>query len=502
MQPKSHYSMTLLLYMSTTIFSMDIPTTMPFLLNETSLSRSSLAQRFIRDGRREQRGGNYEQALEKLHLALLADPYAIDSWHRCGEIALKIDRPHDAITYLEYAITIDPNHTQALFALANAYHEIGNLTKAISLYQQLYDQHPNHPVIIYNYAYVLKKHDQVSQAIPHYLKSLALKPDYAEAHFGLSLAYLTLGDFKNGWREYEWRWAAYREQPKIFHQPVWDGSEINGKRIFVYAEQGLGDTFQFMRYLKLLKDRGAYVIFQTQKPLKTLLTLCPYIDVLITEDSEIPPFDTYCALMSLPYAFGTHLETVPAEIPYLYAREPLVNHWKEYLASDNAIKIGICWQGNASYTNQALRRVVAAKSLPVTTLAPLAQVPGVHFYSLQKINGEEQLAQLPQDFQVTTFDNIDEEHGRFMDTAAIIKNLDLVITVDTSIAHCAAALGTPVWILLPKPADWRWMLERTDTPWYPTMRLFKQKEPGNWQRVIDDVQQALKEFVAHKKEQQ
>lgn len=502
MPTRSLYFIILFLHLSATIFSMDIPATIPLTSTEISLSHSHLAQRFTRDGRREQKEGNYEQALEKLHLALLADPYAIDPWRYCGEIALKIDHPHDAITYLGHAITLDPNHTQTLFALANAYHEIGNLTKAISLYQQLYDQHPNHPVIIYNYAYVLKKHDQVSQAIPYYLKSLDLKPDYADAHFGLSLAYLALGDFKKGWKEYEWRWAAYHEQPKTFHQPVWDGSEISGKRIFVYAEQGLGDTFQFMRYLKLLKDRGAYVIFQAQKPLKTLLTLCPYIDVLITEDSEIPPFDTYCALMSLPYAFGTHLESVPADIPYVYARESLVNHWKECLACDNAIKIGICWQGNAFYTNQSIRRAVAAKSLPVTTLAPLTQVPGVHFYSLQKMNGEEQLANLPQEFQVTTFNNIDEEHGRFMDTAAIIKNLDLVITVDTSIAHCAAALGTPVWILLPKPADWRWMLERTDTPWYPNMRLFKQKDSGNWNHVIDDIQQALREFVAQKKEQQ
>lgn len=487
---------TLLFNVYTTTSSMDLPLNNP-LEKKLASMLPGLKQRYVQDETCDQKQGNYDQELEKLHGTLLINPNNIDAWYHCGEIALKTDRPHDAIIYLEHAIRINPRHTKTLFTLANTYNEIGNTTMAISLYQRLYEQNPEHPVIIYNYAYVLKKADQANQAIQFYLKSIALKPDYADAHFGLSLAYLALGDLKNGWTEYEWRWAAYHEQPKSFHQPVWDGSDITGKRIFIYAEQGLGDTFQFMRYLKSLKDRGAFVIFQTQKPLKTLLALCPYIDTLVTDDSEIPPFDTHNALMSLPGAFGTQLETIPAEIPYLHASENLIDHWKKRLAHDNNIKVGICWQGNASYTNHSVRQVVAAKSMAVTTFSPLAQAPGVSFYSLQKIHGEDQIADLPQEFRVTTFHDIDEEHGRFMDTAAIIKNLDLVITVDTAIAHCAAALGTQVWVLLPKPADWRWMLDRTDTPWYPNMRLFRQKESGDWHNVMLDVLQALNEYVAH-----
>lgn len=450
-----------------------------------------------------QQQNHLDKACETFNKVLATNPHNLSALREYAKTLLRADKLEEAAIYFEQALQLEPRHVYTQFDLANTYNMLNRMTEALALYELLAENHPKSAELIYNYAYALKKVGRVEEAIPFYQKALHLKPDYANAHFSLGLAYLTLGDFKHGWPEYEWRWASYNESPKKFNKPIWDGSDLNGKRIFVYAEQGLGDTFQFVRYLKLLKAQGAHVIFQTQKPLKTLLSRCPYIDELLVQGQQhIPPFDTYIALMSLPLMFDTEIETVPAEIPYIYADEHLVTYWKEQLSSDTHFKVGICWQGNANYRTQALRHTVAAKSTSAAMFAPLADVEGVSFYSLQKINGEDQLNKLPDGFVVHTFGpDFDESHGRFMDTAALIKNLDLVITIDTSICHCSAALGAKVWLLLPTPADWRWMLECTHTPWYPNMRLFRQKTPGDWHNLMLEVRDELRKYIALQKTQ-
>jgi len=206
--------------------------------------------------------------------------------------------------------------------------------------------------------------------------------------------------------------------------------------------------------------------------------------------------------MSLPLYFNTKKDTIPASIPYIYADQKLVEEWHDKLAHDKNFKIGICWQGNAHYSTQFLRRAVAAKSCHASTFAPLASIEGISLYSLQKMNGHEQLSNLPDGLIINDFGpDFDESHGRFMDTAAVMKNLDLVITIDTSISHFAGALGVPVWILLPHPADWRWMLDTNDTPWYPNARLFRQPKLGDWKSAIEQVTLELKKLIASKSEQ-
>jgi len=419
-------------------------------------------------------------------------PNNADTHYRIGHLLCRLERYDESCTHLQNAIELQPKHISALLELANICTMLDQSEKSLELYQRVLELLPNARAPLYNYGYTLKRLGRFQEAIEVYNKVIDQEPDYALAHFGRAVSYLTLGDFEHGWPDYEWRWKAYDEPLPVYEQPRWDGSDPAGKRILMYAEQGLGDTLQFIRYAQLLKERGAYVIFQAQKPLKTLLSRCDYLDVVIAPHDVIPPFDVHIPLMSLPFLCGTRLATVPASIPYITADPELVALWKQYLDKDPNFKIGICWQGNAFYTNQFLRQAVAAKSMTVHTFAPIGRLPGVSLYSLQKISGTEQLATL-EGFSVHEFGpDFDESHGRFMDTAAVICNLDLIITVDTSIAHLAAALRKPVWMPLPQPADWRWMLERADTPWYPNMRLFRQTTPGDWESVMMHIANDIK----------
>jgi len=363
--------------------------------------------------------------------------------------------------------------------------------EGLDLFIRILEKKPLSKIVLYNIAYTLKKIEKFSEAITLLEYIVKKNPGYAKAQFCLSLSYLTVGNFKEGWKKYEWRWKAYNEEPKQCNCPVWDGSDIRGKKILLYAEQGFGDTLQYIRYAQVLKNKGAIIIVQTQNVLFSLLLQCPYIDMVIKRSDPIPPVDTNAALMSLPFLCKTDLKTIPHTTPYLHACPKLSSYWKQKLASDDRFKIGICWQGNAQYQTAALRKVVTEKSIPLRLFESVSNIPGTTLYSLQKTDGLQQLDEIKQMFAIHLFNNLDEKHGRFMDTAAIIKHLDLIITVDTSIAHLAGGLGVPVWLLLPKPADWRWMLEHLDSPWYPTMKIFRQTERGNWNDVIKEVVSSL-----------
>jgi tetratricopeptide (TPR) repeat protein len=439
----------------------------------------------------------FNEALEYAKKGIELDPCDFELLLRAASLYKHFDKFSEAISLYRKAVELNPKHINAILELANALNMTDETDEALKLYQRILEINPKIIEALYNFGFTLKKQGHIKEAMEIYHKILEMKPTYAQPHFSLSLSYLTLGDFERGWKEYEWRWAAYNETPRKYKQPQFDGTDIAGKTILLYAEQGLGDTLQFIRYAKLIKDRGGKVIFDTQKPLKQILSLAPYLDKVITQGDPVPDFDYHLALMSLPLIFKTTLNTVPNQIPYLYADQNLVESWRTTLSCDKNFKIGLCWQGNAGYSTQFLRKAVAAKSFHVKEFEPLCTMKGISLYSLQKMNGHDQLKDASYQLNIHDFGSeLDEKHGRFMDTAAIIKNLDLVITVDTSISHFAAALGVPVWILLPNPADWRWMLDRTDTPWYPNVRLFRQPKFGDWKSVIQDVIAALQKLVA------
>lgn len=437
-------------------------------------------------------------AIEPFKQALILNPNDPDTRLLLARVYNDKHLFNQAINVITDGLTLEPGHINLTFELANVYNTVNRLDESLAIYQDLDRQLPNNPSILYNIAFTYKKFGYLDQALPYYNKVLELNPNHAEALFSRGLAYLVIGDFERGWHGYEWRYSRPSQGSlRSYPEPRWDGSDLQGKTILIHAEQGLGDTFQFIRYAKLIKEKNGIVIAAVQKPLVTLMKRCKHIDQVISLDDTPPHFDVHSPLLSLPYVLKTRLDTVPCEIPYLYADEKLVADWKQKLSADKNFKIGICWQGNDNYATPLLRATVAQKSVHPKEFAPICNVPGVSVYSLQKTTGTDQLKDLPEGVRIITFDgDFDQSNGRFMDTAAVIKNLDLIITVDTSISHLASGLGTPTWIMLPNPADWRWMIDRNDSPWYPNItRLFKQPMPGDWQSMIKEVAVELAKHI-------
>jgi len=427
---------------------------------------------------------------------IIHNPYSFEISYYLGKALRAMEKIDEAISYFRKAKQLNPTNIGVTLELANTLNMADKTEESLELYQKVLKTRPDLKHVKYNMAYTMKKLGMVEESIAVYKEVLKTDPGYAAAHFSLGLAYLTLGNFKRGLAEHEWRWKAYRESPKKYDQPIWKGENPAGRTIMLYAEQGLGDTFQFIRYAKILNNLGAKVVVQVQRPLAKIISLCDYIHKVVPRGKPLPDFDYHLPIMSLPFIFKTDIDTIPDNIPYLSADNNLVEEWKKTLSNDQNFKIGICWQGNSKYSTQALRHAVAAKSISLKLFKQISDIPGVTLYSLQKTTGEEQLKGINQEFIVHTLgEDFDKSSGSFMDTAAVIKNLNLVITIDTSIAHLAGGLGAPVWIILPKPADWRWMLKTTKTPWYPNARLFRQTKSHDWENIISEVSEAVKDIL-------
>jgi len=302
---------------------------------------------------------------------------------------------------------------------------------------------------------------------------------------------LLIGRFGDGWADHEWRWQANNlpKPAKIIGRP-WRGEDLRGRSIAVYSEQGLGDVIQFVRYLPLLIERGAVVsLFVPENLIRLLRPFSPPVTISASTDDRVS-FDFQCALMSLPLWFRTDLSSIPNAIPYLTAENDLVARWNQKLGS-HGFKIGIAWQGKPGGP------IDQGRSIPLAEFAPLAKIAGVRLISLQKTHGLDQLKRLPADTNIETFgEEFDSGSDAFVDTAAVMRNLDLIITSDTSIAHLAGALGRPTWIALKQVPDWRWLLERDDSPWYPTVRLFRQQTAGDWKSVFTKIDRELRSLAS------
>lgn len=424
--------------------------------------------------------GQIETAIAYYRQALAKAP-ALASVHSNLGIALKqLGLVEEAIHHYNFAIAHQPN-AQFHYNLGVALQEVGKLEEAIQQYHTATVLNPNYAEAYNNLGYVQNQLGQIEEAIAHYHKAINCKPNFAEAHRNLAESLLLIGDFTHGFAEYEWRWQLFApHQLPNFTTPPWDGSYLAGKTILLYAEQGLGDTIQFIRYAPLIKERGGRVIATCLPSQVRLLKTVPGIEQVFALDEELPLFHTQAPLMSLPYLFGTTPDTVPAQIPYL---TPPSHNFK--LSAGDRLKVGITWAGNPG------NRYDIRRTCGLQPFLPLLATPEVDFYSLQ-IGSTKELAQLPPDVKVKYLSvNISD----FADTAAIVAQLDLVITIDTSVAHLAGALGKPTWVVLPFVPDWRWMLKRQDSPWYPTMRLFRQESIGDWSGVFARVAEALQSLV-------
>ena len=341
-----------------------------------------------------------------------------------------------------------------------------------------------------NLGATLQKQCEFDEAMAGYDRAIELKPDYAEAHFNRSLLLLLTGNFKEGWPEYEWRLRKKDNYCLNIQQPRWDGSPLNGRNILVHAEQGYGDAIQFARYLPLVKAKGGNVILECRKVLTRLLKGVAGVDKIsepLSDKSQNIQFDLHVPLLSLPGIFNTTLDTIPSDVPYIKPDPELVSQWNVKLGRNGDFKIGIVWAGSKTYKNNLSR------SCLLSDFVSLAKIPGVTFCSLQKESASKEAHNPPGGMKIT---NLDKGLNDFADTAAVIANLDLVISVDTAVVHLAGAIGKPVWTLLPFAPDWRWLLNRDDSPWYPSMRLFRQTKPNDWDGVFEQVKDALLKKLA------
>jgi tetratricopeptide (TPR) repeat protein len=403
-----------------------------------------------------------------------------------GNVLADQEKLVEAENSYRQALHLRPDYAEAHYNLALLFAKSGKTYDAIAAYQQALSLKPDYVEAHVNLGNALRLTGQMDEALASFGEALRRNPNSPSAHWNRALVLLSRGNFDEGWPEYEWRWAQHSFARRHFAQPLWDGSDLSGKTIFLYAEQGLGDTLHFIRYAPLVKQRGGKVIVECQPQLLQLLSEFPGVECLVAHGSPLPQFDIQAPLLSIPGILHTTLGTIPSSIPYFHADAKLIERWRRELESRDRFRIGIAWQGNAANPGDSHR------SIPLAHFAILARIPGVRLISLQKGPGTQQLNSIAESIPVLDLaSRLDETSGAFMDTAAVMMNLDLVITSDTAVAHLAGALGVPVWVALAFASDWRWLLQREDSPWYPTMRLFRQVRFGDWRDVFERIAEVL-----------
>jgi tetratricopeptide (TPR) repeat protein len=433
--------------------------------------------------------GRLDEATAHYREALRHDPDNVDLLNNLG-IALTARGAWDeAAAVLERAVRLRPDHAAARNTLGVALGEARRLDEAAAQLGEAVRLRPESADAWSNLAAALTELGRYDEAVEACEQALRRQPKHVGAHLHRARLWLLLGEWARGWAEYEWRWQTPGSAP-AFTQPAWDGAPLRGGTVLLHAEQGRGDTLQFVRYAGLVRQRVGRVVVQCQAGMGPLLAPCPGVDQVVERGAPLPPFDTHAAFMSLPGLLGTTPATVPAAVPYLSADPGLVERWGRELAAYPAFKIGIAWQGDPRYRGDRVR------SVPLRCFAPLAAVPGVRFFSLQKGPGSEQLREVAGAWPVTDLGpRLDETTGSFMGTAAVLSRLDLMIAPDTAVLHLAGALAVPVWAALPFVPEWRWLLGREDTAWYPTMRLFRQPRLDDWDAVFARLAEELARVV-------
>ena len=458
------------------------------------------------------------EALAVLDKALALAPGHADALNNRGNVLLDLRRPEEAVKAFDAVLAAAPRHLQARINRGNALTELGRFDAALADYDAALAAMPNHPLAHYNRGNALRllnrepeaivAYERALSAAPQHIngwlnrghalaalnrhrdavasydRALALQPDHADAHFNAALSLLTLEDYARGFQDYEWRWkrtgmAARKE----FRKPPWLGeTPLSGKTIVLHAEQGLGDTVQFARYVPQVARMGARVVLEVPPELKPLLAGLDGVAETVVRGEKLPPYDLHCPLGSLPLACKTGVADIPGTIPYLRASETYLAKWRARLEKLPSPRVALAWSGRAAHPNDKNR------SVPLSQLKLLLAAPGISFVSVQRELREHDAETLSREPGVT---HVGAELDDFADTAAVLTLCDLLVCVDTSVAHVAGALGRPVALLVPFQPDWRWMLDRDASPWYPNIRLFRQAAPRDWDGVIARVRAAL-----------
>ncbi|PQV44946.1 tetratricopeptide repeat protein [Paraburkholderia sp. BL21I4N1] len=433
-------------------------------------------------------------ALGSFDRAIALTPAFAQAWNNRACVLRDLGRPADALASCDHALELQPNYPDAWSNRGNALSDLNQPHDAELSYRRALELAPAFADAWNNLGLTQIDLDRHSEALASYEHALAVNPASAETHWNESLCLLQMGQLEAGFRQYEWRWERNRIKAgkRSFAQPLWLGDfSIEGKTILLHAEQGLGDTLQFCRYAALVSALGAKVVLEVPAELMRLMTTLDGVDQLIEAGQPLPHFDCHCPLLSLPLAFRTGLASIPSATPYLFADHVAVAQWRTRLDEDanGRLKVGLVWAGGNRPHVAELRKNDARRSITFERLAPLLDLPNVQFFSLQKGTAALQLSD--SDMGRRAVIDHTEALNDFADTAALVANLDLVISVDTSTAHLAGALDRPVWILNRFDTCWRWLLERTDTPWYPRARLFRQPALGDWDSVIHAARDAL-----------
>jgi Flp pilus assembly protein TadD len=431
--------------------------------------------------------GRPAAALPLLERVLALDPDNPDALNNLGVVLRALGKPETAAACYRRALAVAPDRGSYYSNLGNVYRDLGRYDEAAECHRRAISLAPRSAECFYNLGLVLHDLGALDEAIACYDRALGLRPDHVDCRWDRALALLRRGDYARGFAEYEVRHQLPRVPRRDFAEPAWDGGRFDGRTLLVHHEQGFGDTIQFIRFAPLARARGGRVVVECQPELVRLLATADGIDEVVAAGSPLPPFDLRTPLTSLPHLLGTTLETLPAKVPYLHPPDGAVVAMPA--PPDARLKIGIAWAGRPNHGKDRLR------SCPLSHFLGLIGPPGIAFYSLQK---GEPAADLRRLAARGLIHDLGEGLGDFADTAAAVAQLDLVISVDTAVAHLAGALGKPVWALLHLAGEWRWPAGRQDSPWYPTMRLFAQRRAGDWNEVFVKVRDALTQVARSK----
>lgn len=441
------------------------------------------AQQLFAEGAELLRTGNAAAALIRFQTVLSLYPSNPVLRLHAGAALHDLGRYEEAIANYRQAISLAPDMGEAHNNLGNSLLALGRFSDAVSSFSQAAAILPNSPVPLTARATALQSLGQVTESERDCRQALALAPDFASAHWNLSLNLLLRGRYKEGWAEYEWRWRKpdFTSPCRHTDAPLWNGSPLAGRTILLHAEQGFGDAIQFVRYAPLVAARGGDVILECHPQLVTLFRGVKGVRMALPFGSPLPPFDCQAPLLSLPRIFGTTLQSIPACSPYLSAEDAYRRKWRALIPLHQArLKIGLAWAGK--------KFPDPLRSCRLDELASLAEIHNISLYSLQMGEGSEQAGSPPPGMSLTDLAGYIDD---FADTAALIEQMDLVVSIDTAVAHLAGALGKPVFLMLPFAPDWRWLLERNDSPWYPNTRIFRQKSPGNWRDAVRSICNAI-----------
>lgn len=421
--------------------------------------------------------GRLDEAVAAYRMALRLQPAYPEAHYNLGGALLALGHRAAALGAFRQALGDWPGRGDAIANLGVALREEGLTDQAISAGRASLCLDPADAEVHYNLGVALRERGAPEPAIEAYRRATRLRPDFAQAHLNQAFILLQRGDYPAGWAEYEWRAEAEGQRRENVAQPQWQGQPLERRRILLHPEQGLGDCIQFSRFAPLVAERGGRVILEVPPALAGLMAGLEGVAELVVQGEALPDYDLHCPLMSLPRLFDTRIETIPAPVPYLRADAERTAFWRREIGEEG-VKIGIAWQGNPGFRDDRRR------SVPLAAFAPLARRPGVRLISLQKVHGLDQLDRLPPGMTVERLGRRYDE-GDFAETAAVMMGLDLIVSSCTSVPHLAGALGRPTWLALGPAPYWAWLEGRDDSPWYPTLRLFRQKTPGDWESVFE-----------------